>query len=93
MYIACGMYKEIVKMYGDANNWNKAQQIASQYLDPQEVSEMFLKQAENLESNGKYRDAEKLYISIDAADSAIAMYKKVEQYENMVFILYKYSFD
>lgn len=85
MYTACGMYKETVEMYGEAGNWNKAQQLASQYLDPQEVSEMFIKQAENLENTGKYRDAEKLYISIDAADLAIAMYKRVEQYDNMVF--------
>lgn len=72
-------------MYGEAGNWNKAQQLASQYLDPQEVSEMFIKQAETLESNGKYRDAEKLYVSIDAADLAITMYKRAEQYDNMVY--------
>lgn len=73
-------------MYGEADDWNKAQQLASQYLDAHEVAEMFIEQAEVLENNGKYRDAEKLYISIDAADLAIAMYKKAEQYENMVSI-------
>lgn len=95
MYIACGMYKETVKMYGEAGQWSKAQQLASQYLDPNEVSEMFIKQASVLENEGKYRDAEKLYVSIDAADLAIAMYKKAEQYDNMVlanFVTFKNQF-
>lgn len=84
MYTACGMYKETVQMYGEAGQWDKAQRLASQYLDPNEVSEMFVKQAQTLESNGKYREAEKLYLSIDAVDLAIAMYKRAEQYDNMV---------
>lgn len=71
-------------MYGNAGQWEKAQKLASQYLDPDEVADMFVKQAESLESDGKYRDAEKLYLSVDAADLAIAMYKRVEQYDNMV---------
>lgn len=73
-------------MYGSAGQWEKAQKLASQYLDPDEVADMFVKQAESLENDGKYRDAEKLYLSVDAADLAIAMYKRAEQYDNMVNI-------
>lgn len=84
MYVSCNMYKEAVVMYSIAGQWEKSQKLASQYLDPDEVSDMFVKQAEILENEGKYRDAEKLYLSVDAADLAIAMYKRVEQYDNMV---------
>lgn len=33
---------------------------------------------------GKFREAEKLYLSVNSPDLAIAMYKRVEQYDNMV---------
>lgn len=89
MYTSCGMYKETVKMYSDAGEWDKAQRLASKYLDPNEVADMFVKHAETLENEGKYRDAEKLYLSIDAADLAIAMYKRAEQYDNMVSMILK----
>lgn len=73
-------------MYSEAGQWEKSQRLASHYLDPNEVADMFVKQAESLEAEGKFREAEKLYLSIDAADLAIAMYKRAEQYENMVKI-------
>lgn len=86
MYTSCNMYKEAVVMYTNAGQWEKAQRLASQFLDPNEVTDMFLKQAESLENEGKYRDAEKLYLSVDAADLAIAMYKRAEQYDNMASV-------
>lgn len=71
-------------MYNEAGLWDKAHAIASKYLDPEEVSDMYVKRAEVLEQSGKYREAEKLYLSVNAQDLAIAMYKEVEQYDNMV---------
>lgn len=84
LYTTGGMYKEAAEMYNEAGQWEKAYNLASRFLDPIEVSDMYLKQAEQLEEVGKYRDAEKLYISVDAPDNAIAMYKRIDQYDNMV---------
>lgn len=84
MYTSCGMYRETVVMYTEAGQWEKAQRLASQYLEPNEVADMFIKEADNLQKLGKNREAEKLFISVDAPDLAISMYKKVEQYDNMV---------
>ncbi|KAF5301762.1 hypothetical protein FQR65_LT08745 [Abscondita terminalis] len=93
LYVTAGMYKEAAEMYNDAGQWDKAYSLASKYLDRGEVSEMYLKQAEQLEDAGKYRDAEKLYLSVDAPDMAIAMYKRVEQYENMIRLVERYHPD
>lgn len=89
------MYKEAVEMYNEAGMWEKAHNIASKYLDSEEVSDMYVKRAEELEEAGKYREAEKLYLSVNAPDLAIAMYKKVEQYDNMVrdFKYHEYYFN
>ncbi|CAG9856074.1 unnamed protein product [Phyllotreta striolata] len=90
LYSACGMYKEAVDMYNEAGQWEKAHAIASKYLENEEVSDMYSKHAEELEEAGKYREAEKLYLQIDNPDAAIAMYKRVEQYDHMVRLVEKY---
>ncbi|KAJ8934987.1 hypothetical protein NQ314_013074 [Rhamnusium bicolor] len=90
LYAACGMYKEAVDMYNEAGQWEKAHSIASKYLDQEEVSDMYIKHAEELEEAGKFRDAEKLYLSVNSPDLAIAMYKRAEQYDNMVRLVEKY---
>lgn len=78
------MYKEAVDMYNENGQWEKAHSIASKHLDQDEVYDMYIKHAEQIEEVGKYREAEKLYLSVNAPDLAIAMYKRVEQYDNMV---------
>ncbi|XP_022904124.2 intraflagellar transport protein 172 homolog [Onthophagus taurus] len=93
MFIKAEMYKEAVSMYNEAGQWDKAHSIASAYLDPADVISMYIKQAEELEQQGKYREAEKLYVSVDEADLAIAMYKKAEQYDNMIRLVEKYHPD
>ncbi|KAL1502378.1 hypothetical protein ABEB36_007525 [Hypothenemus hampei] len=90
LYVACGMYKEAVDMYNEVGQWDKAHAIAAQYLDQGEVSEMYISRAEDLEEAGKFREAEKLYLSVNAPDLAIAMYKKNEQYDNMIRLVEKY---
>lgn len=84
LFITAGMHREAVDMYNNANLWEKAHALASQHLDENEVADMYIKQAQALETNGKFREAEKLYLSINEPDLAIAMYKKHEQYENMI---------
>ncbi|CAH1372030.1 unnamed protein product [Tenebrio molitor] len=93
LYTSCGMFKEAVDMYNAAGLWEKAHSIASQYLEQEEVADMYIKKAAELEENGKYRDAERLYVSVNSPDLAIAMYKRVEQYDNMVRLVEKYHPD
>lgn len=84
LFLSCAMYKEAVDMYNEAGQWEKAHSLASLYLDQNEVADMYIKKAAELEDKGKYRDAERLYVSVNSPDLAIAMYKKVEQYDSMV---------
>ena len=41
---------------------------------------MYIGQAQELEEQGRYKEAEKLYISVQEPDLAISMYKKQRQY-------------
>lgn len=93
LYVTIEKYREAVDMYNNAGQWEKAHRIASKYLDQNEVSDMYIKQAQHLESNGKYREAEKLYLSINEPDLAIGMYKRQDQFESMIRLVERYHPD
>ncbi|XP_037068847.1 intraflagellar transport protein 172 homolog [Pollicipes pollicipes] len=84
LFMDGGMFKEAIEMYNNAGKWDKAYSIARQYMQPEEVSHMYIQQAAQLEEQGKFRDAEKLYITVQEPDLAITMYKKQRQYDHMM---------
>jgi len=74
--------------------WDKAHKLAMQYLEPNEVTSMYISHAKALEEQGKLREAEKLYVYVSEPDMAISMYKKQRQYDQvkkmkLCFILHK----
>ncbi|KAL0271339.1 UNVERIFIED_CONTAM: hypothetical protein PYX00_008457 [Menopon gallinae] len=93
MYVKGGLIKEAVDMYNNAGKWDKAHKIASNYFDGEEVTAMYLSQAQALESSGKFKEAENLYVSIEKPDMAISMYKKHRQYDNMMKLVNIYHPD
>ena len=54
---------------------------------------MYIGQAQQLEDQGRFREAEALYISVQEPDLAISMYKKQRQYENMMRLVQNYHPD
>ena len=44
---------------------------------------MYIAQAQRLEEQGRFKEAEKLYISVQEPDLAISMYKKQRQYDQV----------
>ena len=48
---------------------------------------MYIAQAQRLEEQGRFKEAEKLYISVQEPDLAISMYKKQRQYDQVWTIL------
>lgn len=93
LFINGGLYSKAVDMYNNCKQWEKAHQLASQYLDSSEVNAMYIKQAQELEADLKFRDAEKLYLSVGEPDLAIAMYKRNDHYDNMVRLVQRFHPD
>ena len=83
-YMSGNLYKHAIEMYNTAGMWEQAHQLASKPLDKAEVSKMYIGQAQELEEQGRFKEAEKLYISVQEPDLAISMYKKQRQYDNMI---------
>ncbi|XP_065670042.1 intraflagellar transport protein 172 homolog isoform X3 [Hydra vulgaris] len=83
-YVQAGLTREAVEMYTRANKYDEAHKLAIRCMNPEEVSNLYISQAEHLESQGKYKEAEKLYITVDEADMAINMYRKAKMYDQMI---------
>ena len=92
-YLAGGEARKAVDMYIKAQDWDAAHRAASQHMDPNEVAELYIAEAETLESKNRYTDAEKLYVKIKEPDLAINMYKKCKRYDDMIRLVKKHHQD
>jgi len=83
-FIKGNLPQEAVQMYTAAGLWDKAHKIAVTYMPESEVGLLYVTQAKLMESQGKFKDAERLYLTVDEPDLAISMYKKNRQYDDMI---------
>ncbi|XP_046838206.1 intraflagellar transport protein 172 homolog [Vespa crabro] len=73
-----------------SGNWSRAHEVAIEYMNAEEANEVLAKHAETLEQTGDLRHAETLYVAIGEYDSAIAMYRKAGQRNDMIRLVGKY---
>ena len=58
-----------------------------------EVAMLYITQAHRLESSGKLKEAERLYVMVHEPDLAINMYKKNRRYDDMIRLVTSYRKD
>ena len=89
-FLKAGATNDIFEMYTSNNKWDQAFRFAQKYMENTEITLLYTKQAQKLEQEGKLKDAEKLYLTVNEADLAISMYKKAGQYDHVVRLTSKY---
>ncbi|XP_037908543.1 intraflagellar transport protein 172 homolog isoform X1 [Hermetia illucens] len=87
------LYKDAIELLNKHGQWERAYNIAEEYLGTEEMRDTFVNLAASLEEQGKYRDAEKVLLAINEPDLAIAMYKRLELYDSMIRLVEKYHKD
>lgn len=92
-FVKGGLPEEAVDMYTKANMWDAAHKIAVSFMAEKDVALLYMSQAQRLEMQGKYRDAEKLYIVVGQEDQAINMYKKAHKFDDMIRLVTTYHKD
>uniref|UniRef100_A0A7S2RUI0 Intraflagellar transport protein n=1 Tax=Mucochytrium quahogii TaxID=96639 RepID=A0A7S2RUI0_9STRA len=92
-YVQAGCEKEAIQMYTDAGLWDAAHKLATRYMSSGEVSNLYHRQAQTLESKQKYREAERLLLTVNSVDKAIAMYKKARKFDHMIRLVAAYRKD
>ncbi|PIK55820.1 putative intraflagellar transport protein [Apostichopus japonicus] len=92
-YIQAGLSKDAIDMYTAAGKWEAAHKLAVQFMKGEDVAVLYISQAQQLESQGKFREAERLYLTVEEPDLAITMYKKQRQYDHMIRIVKQFHPD
>lgn len=77
-------------MYAKQSKWEQALKIARENLPESEIVMLYVKQAEKFEAQQMYKEAEKLFTTVEVYDLAINMYKKAGQYDNMIRLVAKH---
>ena len=78
-YSKGGFQREAVKMYIDNDQWEAAYDIATNCMEASEVQQLYVARAQQLESEGRLKEAERLYVLVHEQDLAISMYRKSKQ--------------
>jgi len=92
-YLRAHLAKDAVEMYSNVNMWEKAHRVATQHMTQAELAMLYITQAHRLESLGKFKDAEKLYVMVNEPDLAINMHKKNRRYDEMIRLVTTYRKD
>jgi len=89
-FVKCNRPNLAVQMYVDVGQNEKAHKVAKAHMSPSERTELYITLAQSLETQNKLSDAEQLYLMVNEFDLAINMFKKREEYEQMLRLVSKY---
>ena len=92
-FVAADMPQAAVEMYTRLGRWEVAHKLAVSYMSEGEVGLLYINQAQKLEGQGRFREAEKLYITVKERDLAINMYKRNRRFDDMVRLVQEYRPD
>uniref|UniRef100_A0A672S8A0 Intraflagellar transport protein 172 homolog n=1 Tax=Sinocyclocheilus grahami TaxID=75366 RepID=A0A672S8A0_SINGR len=76
--------KDAIDMYTQAGRWEQAHKLAVKCMSQEDVSALYISRAQELEKEGKYKEAERLFTTVDEPDLAITMYKKNKMVDDMI---------
>ncbi|KAM6965091.1 intraflagellar transport protein 172 homolog [Aplochiton taeniatus] len=85
--------KEAIDMYTVAGRWEEAHKLAVKCMNQEEVSALYVSRAQDLEKEGKFKEAERLFAMVEQPEQAITMYKKNRMFDDMIRLVAKYHPD
>uniref|UniRef100_A0A4W5KBN0 Intraflagellar transport protein 172 homolog n=1 Tax=Hucho hucho TaxID=62062 RepID=A0A4W5KBN0_9TELE len=85
--------KDAIDMYTVAGRWEQAHKLAAKCMTPEDVSTLYISRAQDLEGEGKYKEAERLFATVEEPDLAITMYKKNKMFDDVIRLVAKHHPD
>jgi intraflagellar transport protein 172 len=92
-YIKGGAINEAVEMYSRRGLTDHMYRVAQRHLTQEQIVQLFVAQAKQLESKGDYAGAEQIYVKVNEPDKAIVMYKKARDFTNMIRLVAAFRSD
>ncbi|KAJ8009128.1 hypothetical protein DPEC_G00085660 [Dallia pectoralis] len=93
LFVKGGYIKDAIEMYTLAGRWEQAHKLAAECMTPEDVSVLYISRAQNLQAEGKYKEAERLFATVEEPDLAITMYKKNRMFDDVIRLVAKHHPD
>ncbi|XP_060947369.1 intraflagellar transport protein 172 homolog [Limanda limanda] len=93
LFVKGGQIKEAVEMFTTAGRWEEAHKLAVKCMTEEEVVAQYVSRAQELEGDGKFKEAERLFTTVNQPDLAITMYKKNRMFDDVIRMVAKHHPD
>ncbi|XP_028296342.1 intraflagellar transport protein 172 homolog isoform X2 [Gouania willdenowi] len=93
LFVKGGHVKEAIDMYTAAGRWEDAHKLAVTCMTDDEVTSLYVSRAQQLEADGKFKEAERLFSTVKQPDQAISMYKKNRLFDDVIRLVAKHHPD
>uniref|UniRef100_A0A8D3EAU2 Intraflagellar transport protein 172 homolog n=1 Tax=Scophthalmus maximus TaxID=52904 RepID=A0A8D3EAU2_SCOMX len=93
LYVKGGHIKDAIDMYTTAGRWEEAHKLAVECMTEEEVMALYISRAQELEGDGKFKEAERLFATVKQPDLAITMYKKNRMFDDVIRMVAKHHPD
>lgn len=79
--------RKCIEHYIIQGKWEKAFAVTDKHLTSSQIRQIFLEQAKILYTSGRYEEAEKIFLKIEAYDELIRLYRMSEKFDDMLRIV------
>ncbi|KAM9703852.1 intraflagellar transport protein 172 homolog [Menidia menidia] len=93
LFVKGGHIKDAIDMYTAVGRWEEAHKLAVECMTEEEVTALYVSRAQELERDGKFKEAERLFAAVKQPDIAITMYKKNRMFDDVVRLVAKHHPD
>ncbi|XP_026197771.1 intraflagellar transport protein 172 homolog [Anabas testudineus] len=93
LFVKGGHIKDAIDMYTAAGRWEEAHKLAVKCMTEEEVMALYISRAQELERDGKFKEAERLFATVKQPDLAITMYKKNRMFDDVIRLVAKHHPD
>ncbi|KAM3602576.1 uncharacterized protein V6R79_006682 [Siganus canaliculatus] len=93
LYVRGGHIKDAIDMFNAAGRWEEAHKLAVKCMTEEEATALYITRAQELESDGKFKEAERLFSTVKQPDLAITMYKKNRMFDDVIRLVAKHHPD
>uniref|UniRef100_A0A672FWM1 Intraflagellar transport protein 172 homolog n=1 Tax=Salarias fasciatus TaxID=181472 RepID=A0A672FWM1_SALFA len=93
LFVRGGHIKEAVDMLTTAGRWEDAHKLAVHCMTEQEVSDLYVSRAQELQKDGKFKEAERLFSTVQRPDLSIRMYEELRMFNDVVRLVARHHPD
>jgi tetratricopeptide (TPR) repeat protein len=91
--ISCGLIKDALALLNNKGQYSRSFKLARKFLSQEEAVDLMLGIASQMEEEAKYKEAEKVYLTINDTDAAITMYKNIDRHDDVIRLIKQYHPD